>query len=449
MVEFSSDHPSISVSDIQSPSNYTYYPWTLPPELVPHNATSSKMTVRATFDLSFPNMPSNVQTGTMQRVHEGILVSSMSGVRLGMVREPELHSFQPEMAMDEQFRIYAISNVALGRDEKVYMSRSTIDSFNPTDPFFTRTRDGVAMDLVIDVPPEPAITPSSSALSELLDDAVDGMGNISNMEILELDIDGDQLASGESYLSSLLQSLQALLAAPSSSATPSSSSSTTKKSQTTQRLSVHGTLPIGPGSAPLPDIPDPELTYSESKPLAWSTIYIHPNALCDERLPLEIPKDHQIIILPRGGCSFSAKLRNIPAYPPSSSSLQLVIVVSYPEHEEQRHPFDKDSSQGDDDITEKRPAGKNKPNGQTPHSSKKRYTHQRPKDPEPIGLVQPLLDETQYTHSGIPRPHPIPLVMVDGGDETMALLRRAKGVGVRRRYYFLSQGVRIANLIVL
>lgn len=452
LIEFSADHPSISVSDIQSPSNYTYFPWTLPPELIPHNATSSKMTVRATFDLSFPNMPSNVQTGTMQRVHEGILVSSMSGVRLGMVREPELHSLQQELAIDEQFRIYAISNVALGRDEKVYMSRSTIDSFNPTDPFFTRTRDGVTLDLVIDVPPEPTITPSSSALSDLLGDALDGMGNISNMEIIELDVDEDQLSGGESYLSSLLQSLQALLAAPSSSATPPPSSSSTIKTQTTQRLSVHGTLPIGPGSVPLPDVPDSEVTYSESKPLAWSTIYIHPNTLCDERLPLEIPKNHQIIVIPRGGCSFSAKLRNIPAYPPSSSSLQIVIVVSYPEHDERHNSFEKKSNQEQDGFAvEEAPvkAERKNSNRQTSHASKRRHNHQRPKDPEPVGLVQPLLDETQYTHSGIPRPHPIPLIMVGGGEETMAALRKAKGVGVRRKYYFLSQGVRIANLIVL
>jgi hypothetical protein len=65
------------------------------------------------------------------------------------------------------------------------------------------------------------------------------------------------------------------------------------------------------------------------------------------------------------------------------------------------------------------------------------------------GLVQPLLDEAQYTPSGLPRPHPIPLIMISGGEEGMSLLKRAKGVGVRRRYYFQSQGTRIGNLIVL
>ncbi|KAJ4299522.1 hypothetical protein N0V90_004767 [Kalmusia sp. IMI 367209] len=484
LVEFNADHPSISAADIQSPSNYTYYPWTLPPELVPHNAMSSKLAVRATFDLSFPNLPNNIQMGTLQRVHEGILVNSMSGVRLGMVREPETLPFQQEISMDEQFRIYAISNVALGRDEKVYMSRSTIESFNPTDPFFTRTRDGQMVDLVIDLPPKPTITPSSGALSELLDDALEGMGNLTNLEIVDLDIDEQSMESESSYLSSLLHSLQALLAAPSSSITASpSSASSTQNPQSTQRSAIQGTLPLGPGSAPLPDVPDPDLTYSEDHALSWSSVYIHPNPLCDERLPLEIPKSYQIIVIPRGGCSFSAKLRNIPAYPPKSSSLQMVVIVSYPEHEEPQYDFPSTMQEAEDDDTHEqdvvhppqdRAMGRQHSEKKGPQSAQqdksskqsssssdnarprsKMSSKQPPREPAssppfaPFNLVQPLLDETQYTPSGIPRPHPIPLIMVGGGDETMASLRRAAAVGVRRRYYFLSQGVRINNLIVL
>ncbi|KAK7186760.1 hypothetical protein DPSP01_001109 [Paraphaeosphaeria sporulosa] len=481
LIEFSADHPSISASDIQSPSNYTYYPWTLPPELIPHNATSSKMTVRATFDLSFPSLPSSSQSGIMQRVNEGILVNSMSGVRLGMVREPEAFPLEQHIAMDEQFRIYAISNVALGRDEKVYMSRSTIDSFNPTDPFFTRTRDAAAVDLVIDVPPAPAITPSSTILSDLLSDSIDGMDNISNMEVIGLDVDQEQLENGESYLSSLLHSLQSLLAATSSTSPPSASG--TQKPQTTERLAIQGTLPLGPGSVPLPDVPDPDLSYSKTNVLSWSTIYIHPNTLCDERLPIEIPKRHQIIVIPRGGCSFSAKLRNIPAFPPSSSSLQMVVIVSFPEHEEPQYTFETSNKPQDEEVAPERntaepshgikkrthenkasPPAKvdkvakdSKPvpeHGSQPRSkmssSKKKTQSSSSSDSQVLyNLVQPLLDETQYTPSGIPRPHPIPLVMVGGGDETMAALQRATAVGVRRRYYFLSQGLRISNLIVL
>ena len=130
------------------------------------------MAVRTTFDLSFPNMPSTSLVGALQRVDEGILVNSMSGLRLGMVREQDKsRAIEQKLDLDEQFRIYAISNIALGRDEKVFMSRSTIDNFNPLDPYFTRTRDSHTLDLVIDVPPQPA-TSSSNTLSDILSDAL-------------------------------------------------------------------------------------------------------------------------------------------------------------------------------------------------------------------------------------------------------------------------------------
>lgn len=469
LVEFSADHPSISISDIRSPSNYTYYPWTLPMELIPSNATSSPIAVRTTFDLSFPNMPNTLQVGMLQRVHEGILVNSMSGLRLGMVREPD-ESPVSEVMLDEQFRIYSISNVALGRDEKVYMTRATIESFNPLDPYFTRTRDTQTIDLVIDVPPEPAPGTASQALSELLQDQSDqGMVNLT--KVLELEVDGDAMDADSSYLSSLLNSLQSLLSAPAASPT---ASATAPGPQETQRLAVAGTLPIGPGSAPLPDVADPELTHSAANPLLWSTIYIHPNTLCDERLPFDVPRKHQIIVVPRGGCSFATKLRNIPAFPPKSSSLQLVVVVSYPEHEHPEYSFSDHDIKGKDAASPQKGSRMSKhrreSNGQdedpakqsllpkerkpdpspaSKMSSKKPARSVPPSEGPPPHLAQPFIDETQYTPSGLPRPHPIPLIMVSGGDQTMNLLRRAGAVGVRRKYYFLSQGVRIRNLIVL
>ncbi|KAI4688185.1 uncharacterized protein J4E84_005114 [Alternaria hordeiaustralica] len=417
LVEFSADHPSISLSDIRSPSNYTYYPWTLPPELIPHNATSSILAVRTTFDLSFPNMPSTSLTGALQRVQEGILVNSMSGLRLGMVREQDKpRTIRQQLDLNEQFRIYAISNIALGRDEKVFMSRSTIDNFNPLDPFFTRTRDAHALDLVIDVPPQPAPA-SSKTLADLLIDALGETSNLSDMDIadvIDLEVDPEALDSQPSYLATFLSSLQALLSAPLPTSTSAASQSQDPSSQTPKRHFFPAALPTGPGAAPMPDTKDPETAYSPDNPLTWSNIYVHPTTLCTDRLPLEVAKNHQIIAIPRGDCSFSTKLHNIPAYPPDATSLQLVIIVSFPEHEpnEDRYTADADAT-----------------------------TQQPP--------VQPLLDDVQYTPTGMLRPNPIPMIMVGGGEETMALLRRATGVGVRRRYYFKSQGVKIGNLIVL
>lgn len=428
LVEFSADHPSVSVSDLRSPSNYTYFPWTLPPGYIPRNATSTALSYRTTFDLSFPNMPNTIQGGGMQRVDEGILVNSMSGLRFGMVREHDKNSPVPkDIKIDEHFRIYAISNLALGRDEKVFMSRSTIDDFNPLDPFFTRTRDPSAVDLIIDVPPQTTSTPASDPLSTL-NDALSNISNVSNIlldDALSLEIDPEALANSPSYLADLLGSLRSLLSAPTSTPTappiPSS----------TQRHVLEAALPIGPGAAPLPDTIDPDLTFSAANTLVWNTIYVHDTPLCTDKLDIEVAKTHQVIALPRGGCSFSQKLRNIPAYPPDPASLQLVVIISYPEHENQNQ-FPSSSSSPSD-------GGRAKSWSRTPTT--------------PTPLVQPLLDEAQYSPSGLLRPHLIPLVMISGGDESVEMLRRAGGsgggVGVRRRYWFVSQGVRIRNLIVL
>ena len=421
LAEFNADHPSISISDIRSPSNYTYYPWTLPPELIPPNATSSKMAVRTTFDLSFPSLPNTVlNTGALQRVGNGILVNSMSGLRLGMIREPDTFIDDSGVLVDVRFRIYAISNVALGRDEKVFMSRELVDGFNPIDPFFTRARDVQTLDLVIDASPPLSSKSDSESLSDLLDAALSN-SSITNLEFitdfdLDFDLSSTQTSSGDpSYLSSFIQSIQNMLSSPTVSLSSMPSSPPIK------RYHIPGTLPTGAGAAPLPDVPDADLTFSMDSPLSWHSIYLHNSPLCEDRLPLDVVREHQIVVIPRGRCSFSVKLRNIPAYAPHGSSLQLIVVVSYPEYEV-------------DVVAEESPSMRDQ-----------RRQVKREMNP----LVQPLLDEPQYTPSGLPRPHPLPMVMVGGGDETMALLRRAKGVGVRRRWFFSSQGIRIGNLIVL
>lgn len=411
LVEFSADHPSISLSDVGSPSNYTYYPWTLPRELVPHNATSSLMASRSTFDLSFPNMPSASLVNALSRVQEGIVVNSISGLRFGMVREPDdTATLNQAMDKDDQFRIYAISNIALGRDEKVFMSRSTMEKFNPLDPLFTRTRDAHVVDLVVDVQPQ-TTSDVSSLLSDFVNEVVDGVGNLSDGDIaggVELDVDAEALESEPSYFSSLLSSLQALLAAPMPTSTSTKWLAGDTDQQRTKRYSLAAALATGPGAVPMPDTRDPDVTYRIDNPLTWTKIYVHSTTLCDDRLGVEIAKQFQVLVVARGGCSFSHKLANIPAYPPDGASLQLVIVVSFAEHEDS-------------------------------------YV-----DGDTVGPpAQPLLDDVQHTPSGMLRPNPLPLIMVAGGQATMDKLRRASGVGIRRRYYFRSQGVKIANLIVL
>jgi hypothetical protein len=147
--------------------------------------------------------------------------------------------------------------------------------------------------------------------------------------------------------------------------------------------------------------------------LPWTKIYAA-DELCDRRLPQNIVRTHQILILKRGGCNFSKKLANIPSYAPTSSSLQLVIVVSYSA-----------SSNGPDPIAD---------------------TEGNEED----ALVRPYLDEQQVTPAGLPRRNPIPMVLVSGGKRVYdALANRTFGVGVKRRYHVETRGIRIGNLIVV
>ena len=158
------------------------------------------------------------------------------------------------------------------------------------------------------------------------------------------------------------------------------------------------TIATGIGSGTIPDIADSTLQAAEALP--WTSIYIG-DELCDHLLPTSVPQQHQIIVLRRGGCSFAAKLKNIPSFLQSSSALQLVILVTPPEY---------DAS---------------------------------------ISMIRPLVDQVQHTPSGMPRFNPIPMIMIEGDEKTEEMLRYAKGIGLRRRYYLSSQGLRIDNLHVV
>jgi hypothetical protein len=221
-----------------------------------------------------------------------------------------------------------------------------------------------------------------------------------------------------SLLGSLLHTLQSILLEPRSLA---------QTSANTPRMNRHlitATLPTGAGAAPLPDIEEPlDLdALSTRSALPWTTIYIA-DELCDGILDPKVAKENQILVIRRGGCSFSHKLTNIPSFAPSARALQLVIIVSFPEHDAADHNMQRDRR------------------GDTWGSSARTSSEG--------SMIQPLLDKTQATTAGMPRPHPIPAIMVGGGEATMELLRTAKGASIRRRWWFESQGVRISNLIVL
>lgn len=409
----SPEHQSVYVADLSSPTNYTFYPWTLPPHLVSHNATSAPMAVRPTLDISFPSLPSgvNLGPGALERVRGGILVKTIGGLRLSMVQDDvRLDSPTPTTTEEGGYRVQVINNVPLGKDEKVYLSRQiTFDVVDPYDPNFTRVRDNTMLDLIIDVLPEPSRRrnasapprdkqsqtdrpqpPDSHRLASTVDPAIDSPDS-----------------TVKTMLSSLVNSVSALLHNEPVSPAP-------------LRLSLPAAISTGVGSAMLPDIED-AITVSlfgnpSTKALSWSNVYFA-NDLCEEGITREIAHHHEVLVIKRGGCTFSEKLRNIPAYRPTRSALKLIVVVSYDRMSEQKATDD------------------------TPPSLAAVRAEST--------LIRPHLDEAQMTASGIPRNYPISMVMVGGGDETYQLLRHASGIGVKRRYTMRSRGVPITNLHIV
>ncbi len=394
--EYAADHPSITLADVSSPSNYTYYPWTLPPAMVPYNATTAPMPSKPTFDISFPTLSNQGQPAPpLQRVKEGILINFIGGLRLGMILDTPT---VVENVETDGYRIQSINNLALGKDEKVFLSRETGEGvLAPADPNFTRIRDATMLDLVIDLasPPQTLATANGSHAEAL------------TIELPQFDPEADSTMRAAwnaivSQISNLVKDKQPLsfsLGSPPNLEAALLTGST--------RFMLPAITSTGLGAAPIPDWPE---ALPVSKPdaavntLGWSKVYVA-DELCDRRLPAWVPRNYQVLVLKRGGCPFSRKLANIPAYVLFPTSLQLVVIVSY----------------GNED------------NSGIPENA----------------LIRPLLDEHQVTSGGLPRQNPIPLVMVAGAEKAYEALKTARGVGVKRKYEMRTQGIPITNLIII
>ena len=378
------------------------------------------MTTRPTLDISFPALPGMViGPGSLERVRDGIFIKAIGGLRLSMVQDVPVHGEMGGADRDE-FRVQVINNVPLGKDEKVYLLREiTFDVLDPTDPNFTRVRDTAMIDIVIDVIPELIRRRNDSndgqepaAPRHANGAIVHGSGSVDG-KVGSLD---PPTSSMKTVLSSLVNTLSTLLRDEVQGQT-----SLPQKKASSLRLLLPAAISTGLGSAPLPEVEDAptvSITGDPSKQrLTWTSIYFA-DELCDQRILREVAQSHQVLVVKRGGCNFSQKLRNIAAYPPSRYALKMVIVVSY-----------------DEDLEEHAGSGPT-----TPGLAAVRA--------EPY-LARPHLDETQMTAGGVPRRHLLSVVMVGGGGETYELLRQATAVGIKRRYTVRSQGVPINNLYIL
>lgn len=404
LTEYAATHPSISLADVQSPSNWTYYPWTLPLELVPPNAVSAMMPTAPTFELTFPSMQNQANSNPpLQRVTNGVLVNSLGGLRFSMIQDVPIFTNE---GIVNAYRIQSINSIALGKDEKIYILRNMgSKALSPHDPLFSRSRDTTMLDIVVSkgrVPSHPQTVTVNTSSTDSIEVEIPGFENMDNGAIKSA------WNSLLSQISNLVQDAQELVI-PFTDMDLNISDDTT----TSERLFIPATTPTGPGAAPLPDWPEVSAFAATDTELPWTKIFAA-GELCDGKLSANAVRSYQVIVIRRGSCSFSQKLSNIPAVQPGRSLLELVIVVDY-EH---------DSSADVDDIFG---IGS--------------------RDGEP--MIRPLLDEPQKLSSGLPRQNQIPMVMVNGGQQAYQMLKHARGIGVKRRYSVSTQGVPIANLMVV
>jgi hypothetical protein len=405
----------------ESTTNYTYYPWTLPQSLIPVNGTCDRLPMKQTFSIEFPvNTPVSTASGQasfivfgpqgLVRLSEGILVKSLSGLKLGMVYE----SPSPFRAIDgplmESWRVWNIANMAMGRDEQIFIPRDVIGEM--TDPSFTRVRDSVMLDIVLQLEnPASANSSGPGSVEEFYDSSSDS-GEEGNPEVIfEESVSTPGLAAEyRTMLSSLLHQVTSALRDPATTLLPQP-----EIPKTYHFATIPAIVSTGIGAAPITDVPDaPDPNQGpQADSLIWSSIYFAGEA-CTAKLPDDAPKKHEVIVMRRGGCTFSDKLSNIPSFTPTSRSLKLVILISSNDEEDDRWEAEK---------------GLPKNGG--------------------ASLFRPLLDKVQVTPSGLVRHHQISMVMVAGGDEAEELFRRTRSLGLRRRYHIESQGLVVGNIHVV
>ncbi|KAI1492609.1 glycosyl hydrolase family 47-domain-containing protein [Biscogniauxia mediterranea] len=378
-------------------TNYTYFPWTLPPSMLPSDGVCAVSKQAHTSIIEFPADTQQSMGGAFNVLFsghnlvrmgsEGIAVNSLSGLKIAMIMD------EPPETTERSWRIYSIGNVLLGRDEKVFISRDILADI--ADPLFHRVRDSVIVDILL----QTEVLENSESYNATSADSEPSPESQSTIQLHESSI------SATNLLSSLLQQITSALREPAATFSPEPT-----PKPNFQYIELAAITPVGVGVAPLPDVreaPNPQVN-AQIGSLSWQRIFFAGQA-CDGKLPDMAPRVHEVIVMRRGGCSFSQKLANVPSFAPNRNALQLVIVVS-----DDKEGLD----EGEEDIWG-------------------------------LNFIRPLLDEQQKTPAGIPRHHPIAMLMTGGGEEAYELLKRTRSLGLRRRYHVESQGLNIHNLVVL
>lgn len=428
-------HAEIEVGEkpgsFKARENHTYFPWTLPKTLMSSNATCDKVNEATEYHLEFGMVSANgvfdsiLGSANIERLDpDKIRVKGLAGLKIAMRMEESLDGAQ-------ELRVTKVNGFYLGRDENLVFSRALLADISDTK--FKLIRDlttvrlhhlyqygGIRQNLTTSVDRhQEQILLEEKECAPL--DSEEGPQEEYNPYDADRDLpQAPESALPDTLATSINNRLRSIWSqiVPTEAARAKTTRGSYEEREQDMRdhpanilINTTAITSTGPGAAPLPPVDTPASAHIPPfgpvppKVLPWSTVFAAGDA-CGRVLPEEAPRDHQIIVIRRGGCTFSEKLANIPAYKPSPASLQLVVVVS-------------DDHEDDDDA----------------------------------GLTRPLLNEEQRTPSGIQRRRGIPMVMVGGGDDMYVRLGAVgtegpARMGLSRRYAVESEGRRINNIII-
>lgn len=417
------------VTRYRATSNHSLFPWTLPPSMLPARGTCVAPPTRVVSAIEFPARDAAAAAAGLGGAASGALVwhpragpvvQVLEGLRIQLERE--------ELAGGGgvAWRITHIGATQLGRHETVFFHAEHVRHFR--DEAFTclRRRDAIEVELLVDVrsgeDKTTTTTTPTPADTALVTDPSPSCPSRPSLSKDDDDGDGDEAIASvpsESLLKHLLRAVSSVLD-PSQTDLPANDKRPPRGSGSgASILSFYAHAPVGPGAAPLPSPGDTPVDGSPSfdarrpaAPFPWSTVFLGGRA-CAAALADAAPRDHQLLVLRRGGCSFAQKLANIPAFAPGPDALQLVVVV------------DDEAAPGDDE--------------QDTVASRL----------DPTTLDRPLLAAEQLTPEGTKRLHGVPLVLVRGREGDYERFGRALAAGMRNKYRLESQGLSIVNAVVM
>ena len=380
-----------SVTRYRASSNHSLFPWTLPPSMLPSNGTCIAPPDRVMSWIEFPandpgaSLMSRLGATMLYYNEVGPVVQSIDGLKLQLERQDE------DGTGESTWKITNVGNTQIGRHETVFFHAEHVKHYK--DDAFTCLRRSDVVEIAMLLDPPASETNASTIFEEADEDFF-------KTEDLTED------AGSETLLKSFLRAVSSVFD-PLSTTAPSPSTN----SDDSLIYTWQANTPTGQGAFPVPSISDTLISdspgYNAKDPISnfpWTTIFMADKA-CSGPLPDAAARKHQVIVMKRGGCSFSQKLDNIPSFAPSSTSLQLVLVID----------------ERDETI----------------------------QNPLEAVTPRPMLETEQLTPNGVRRPHGVPMVLVNAAVGDYEVFGKAAAVGMRRKYKVKSQGLMIDNAAVL